>query len=142
RVSAFADHLVISERADGGQRLRVRNLIDGSEHTISQPEEAASVWLGPNPEFDALTIRYGFSSLVTPTIDFDYDLGTRERTLVKQQPVLGNFDSAQYVSRRLWAKATDGTEIPMTIAHRRDLERDGDVPVLLYGYGAYEASID
>jgi len=61
---------------------------------------------------------------------------------VKQTPVLGGFDASQYVSRRLWAKAADGAEIPMTIAHRRDLELDGTVPVLLYGYGAYEASID
>ena len=142
RAAAFAGHLVISERADGGQRLRVRNLVGGGEHTINQPEEAASVWLGPNPEFDTTTIRYGFSSLVTPTTDFDYDVDTRKRTMVKQQPVLGGFDPAQYVSRRLWAKASDGVEIPMTVAHRRDLELDGNVPVLLYGYGAYETSID
>ena len=142
RVAAFANHLVLSERADGGQRLRVRGLRDGTEHTIGQPEEAASVWLDSNPEFDTTRIRYGFSSLVTPSIDYDYDLVTRERTLVKQQPVLGGFDPAQYVSRRLWAKAADGTEIPMSIAHRRDLELDGTVPVLLYGYGSYEASID
>ncbi|HEY5014528.1 MAG TPA: S9 family peptidase, partial [Acidimicrobiia bacterium] len=142
RVAAFGNHLVLSERADGGQRLRVRSLRDGAEHTIGQPEEAASVWLDSNPEFDTTRIRYGFSSLVTPSTDYDYDLVTRERTLVKQQPVLGGFDPAQYVSRRLWAKATDGTEIPMSIAHRRDLELDGNVPVLLYGYGSYEASID
>ncbi|HEX4491102.1 MAG TPA: S9 family peptidase [Acidimicrobiia bacterium] len=142
RVAAFAEHLVISERADGGQRLRVRRLTDGAEHTVEVPEEAASVWLGPNPEFDTTTIRYGFASLVTPTTDFDYDLETRARTLVKQMPVPGDFDASQYVSRRLWAKASDGTEIPMSIAHRRDLELDGNVPVLLYGYGAYEASID
>ena len=67
---------------------------------------------------------------------------TRERTIVKRQPVPGGFDPEQYVSRRLWAKAADGTEIPMSIAHRRDLELDGNVPVVLYGYGAYEASID
>ena len=142
RADAFAGHLVISERADGGQRLRVRRLSDGAEHAIEQPEEAASVWLGSNPEFDTTMIRYGFSSLVTPTTDYDYDVETRERTLVKRQPVLGGFDPEQYVSRRLWAKAADGTEIPISVAHRRDLELDGDVPVLLYGYGAYEASID
>lgn len=142
RVSAFADHLVISERADGGQRLRVRRLRDGVEHTIQQPEEAASVWLGSNPEFATTTIRYGFSSLVTPTTDYDYDVESRERSVVKVQPVLGGFDPEEYVSRRLWAKASDGTEIPISIAHRRDLALDGDVPVLLYGYGAYEASIN
>ena len=142
RVSAFADHLVISERADGGQRLRVRRLSDGVEHTIQQPEEAASVWLGSNPEFATTTIRYGFSSLVTPTTDYDYDVESRERSVVKRQPVLGGFDPEEYVSRRLWAKASDGTEIPISIAHRRDLALDGDVPVLLYGYGAYEASIN
>jgi oligopeptidase B len=142
RVTAFAEHLVISERADGGQRLRVRSLTDVTDHTIGQPEEAASVWLGSNPEFETTNLRYVFSSLVTPTTDYDYDVRTRERTLVKRQPVLGGYDSAQYVSRQLWAKAADGTEIPMSIAHRRDLELDGDVPVLLYGYGAYEASID
>ena len=142
RADAFADHLVLSERADGGQRLRVRRLSDGAEHTVEQPEDAASVWLGSNPEFDSTTIRYRFSSLVTPATQFDYDIETRERTLVKRHPVLGGFDPANYVSRRLWAKASDGTEIPISIAHRRDVELDGDVPVVLYGYGAYEASID
>jgi oligopeptidase B len=142
RVSAFAQHLVVSERADGVQRLRVHRLSDGAEHAIDQPEEAASVWLGPNAEFDATTVRYGFTSLVTPTCDYDYDLEARGRTLVKQTPVPGGFDAAQYVSRREWATASDGTRIPMTIAHRRDLALDGTVPALLYGYGAYEASID
>ncbi|MDQ1534602.1 MAG: oligopeptidase [Actinomycetota bacterium] len=141
RVDAFAGHLVVSERADGGQRLRVRRVSDGAEHLIEQPEEAASVWLGSNPEFDTTSIRYGYSSLVTPTTDYDYEVETRERTLVKRQPVPG-FDPEQYVSRRLWAKASDGTEIPISVAHRHDLDLDGDVPVLLYGYGAYEASID
>jgi oligopeptidase B len=141
-ADAFADHIVLSERAEGGQRLRVRNLAGGVEHTIEQPEEAASVWLASNPEFDSTTVRYGFSSLVTPTSAFDYEIETRTRTLVKQQPVLGGFDPAHYVSRRLWARATDATLIPMSIAYRRDLELDGTVPVLLYGYGAYEASID
>ncbi len=142
RADAFANHLVLSERADGGQRLRVRSLPDGVEHTIEQPEEAASVWLGANPEFDSATVRFGYSSLVTPTSAFDYDVESRTRTLVKQQPVLGDFDPTQYVSRRLWARATDGTKVPMSIAYRRDLQLDGSVPVLLYGYGAYEASID
>jgi oligopeptidase B len=142
RVDAFSNHLVLSERADGGQRLRIRNLADGVEHTIEQPEEAASVWLGANPEFESATVRFGYSSLVTPTSAFDYDVVTRARTLVKQQPVLGGFDPTQYVSRRLWARATDGTKVPMSIAYRRDLQLDGSVPVLLYGYGAYEASID
>jgi oligopeptidase B len=141
-VATFANHLVLSERADGGQRLRVRNLADGTEHTIDQPDEPASVWLGSNPEFDTTSVRYGFSSLITPTSAYDYDVASRTRTLVKRQPVLGDFDPESYVSRRLWAKAADGTEIPISIAHRRDLELDGDVPVLLYGYGAYEASID
>ena len=84
-VDAFAGHLVISERADGGQRLRVRRLSDGAEHTIEQPEEAASVWLGANSEFDTTTIRYGFSSLVTPTTDYDYDL-EHARTHAREAP--------------------------------------------------------
>ncbi len=142
RASAFAGHLVLSERADGGQRLRIHRLGDHSEFTIEQDEDAASVWLGSNREFDTTTVRYGYSSLVTPVTTYDYDLETGERTLVKRQPVLGGYEPEQYVSRRAWAKAPDGTEIPMSIAHRRDVELDGSAPVLLYGYGAYESSID
>ncbi len=90
-----------------------------------------------NPEFDATFVRFQYESFVTPRSVFDYEMGTRERVLRKQQPVLGGYDAAQYVSERLHATAADGTRVPISIVYRRDTPRDGSAPLLLYGYGSY-----
>ncbi|HZP28665.1 MAG TPA: S9 family peptidase [Acidimicrobiia bacterium] len=140
-VDAFAGHLVLSERARGLERLRVIRLVDGDEHVVEMPEEVYSAWMGSNPEFESTTIRFGYTSLVAPPSDYAYDLDTRETTLVKQHPVLG-YDPARFETHRLWATATDGTEVPISIVHPRDFPRDGTGPLLLYGYGSYEISID
>jgi oligopeptidase B len=80
--------------------------------------------------------------MVTPSSVFDYDMDTRERRLLKQQPVLGGYDPGDYVTERLWATAEDGTRVPMSLVRRADVEPTGDNPALLYGYGSYEASMD
>jgi oligopeptidase B len=100
------------------------------------------VWAGENLDYDTTTFRYGYSSLVTPTSAFDYDLETRTPTLVKQVPVLGGYDADRYTSARLWATAADGTKVPMSVVHRKDVPLDGTAPALLYGYGSYEIPID
>src|SRR5207342_1368874 len=88
------------------------------------------------------TLRYGYTSLVAPVTDVDYDMDARAATIVKTQPVLGGYDATQYVSARLWATATDGTKVPISLVHRRDTAIDGSAPALLYGYGSYEISTD
>lgn len=141
-ITTFADHLVIYERVDATSQIRVRRLSDGAEHTIEQPELVGTAGGGANPEFDTTVFRYRYESMRTPSTVFSYDLDTRERTVLKQQPVLGDFDPDRYVTERLWATATDGTAVPMTVVYRHGFERNGAAPTLLYGYGSYEASID
>ena len=145
-VDAFAGHLVLSERAAGLEQLRVVPVVDGSAdvvaaHLVEMPEEVYSVWAGANPEFDTRTFRYGYTSLVAPLTDVDYDLGTRTRTTVKVQPVNG-YDASDFETHRVWAPAADGTRVPVSLVHQRGLPRDGTAPLLLYGYGSYEVSID
>jgi oligopeptidase B len=109
---------------------------------IDQPEDVSTTYPGDNPEFHTTTLRFGYTSLVTPSSVFDYDLRTRERVLRKQQPVLGGYDPASYETRRVWATAEDGTRIPISIVHRKGVTADGTAPCLLYGYGSYEISRD
>src|SRR4029079_13684109 len=101
-----------------------------------------SMWVGPNLEFDAPALRYGYTSLVRPVTDLDYNPVARTTTVVKVQPVLGGYDASAYTSARLWATAADGTKVPISVVHRRDVELDGRAPALLAGYGAYEHSSD
>ena len=141
-IDVFADHLALFERAEGVRRIRVREQATGEEHLIEQPEAVSTASGGTNPEFDATTLRYGYTSMVTPGSVYDYDLTTRERVLKKRQPVLGGYDPDDYVTDRVWATADDGTRVPISLVHRRGRPRDGTGPALLYGYGSYEASMD
>jgi oligopeptidase B len=141
-VDAFAEHLVLTERVDGLPRLAVLDVADGDVHHIGFPDPAYSAWPGPNPEFETSVFRYGYTSLVAPNTDVDYDMARRSSTVVKVQPVKGGYDTGAYTSERLWATAPDGTRVPMSVVARRDVPRDGSAPALLYGYGSYEHSID
>jgi oligopeptidase B len=141
-IDVFAGHLVLFERAEGVRRIRVRRLVDGDEHLVDQPEEVSTAGGGANPEFDTTVLRYGYTSMVTPSTVYDYDMDTRERALKKRQPVLGGYEPDDYVTERVWSTADDGTRIPMSAVSRRGFRRDGRAPVLLYGYGSYEASMD
>jgi oligopeptidase B len=141
-VNAFAGHLVVSERAHGLERLVVHRLADRDVHTIEMPEPVYSAWVGGNLEFDTTTLRFGYSSLATPASAFDYDLDDRTSTLVKRQPVRGGYDPDAFETERTWATAPDGARVPISLVHRPGLRRDGSTPLLLYGYGSYEASMD
>ena len=141
-VNAFADHYVLSERANGLERLTVTRIDSGAVHEIEMPDPVYSAWVGASPEFETSTLRYGYTSLVAPVTDVDYDMNTRAASVVKTQPVLGGYDATQYVSARLWATAADGTRIPISLVHRRDTPIDGSAPALLYGYGSYEISTE
>jgi len=144
-VDAFAQFLVVSERAEAVERLRVLALGAGGavvdDHVIAMRDDVYSAWLGNNPEYDTATLRYQYTSLVTPASAYDYDPAARTATLVKRQPVLG-YEPEHYESRRAWATANDGTQIPISIVYRRDQHADIPSPLLLYGYGSYEVSID
>lgn len=141
-VNAFRDHLVLTERADGLDRIRVMRLDDETVTTLPASDPVFGMWLGPNPEYDARVIRYGYTSLVAPVTDLDYDPTSGSSTVVRVQPILGGYDSNAYTSARVWAEALDGTRVPISVVHRRDVVLDGRAPALLAGYGAYEHSSD
>ena len=140
-VDAFADHLVVSERSEALERLRVRRLADGEEHIIDMPDEVYAAWTGANPEFDSRRIRYMYTSLVAPITDVDYDLDDRQAHVVKQQRIKG-YDPNAYEAHRLWAIASDGERVPISLVCARGAPRDGSGALLLYGYGSYEHTID
>jgi oligopeptidase B len=141
-VEAFSGHIVLAERENALERLQVIRLADGAQHEIVQPEPVYTLTGAANPEFDSTRLRFGYTSLVTPISTVEYDMETGGRTTIKQQPVLGGYDAEAYRTVRLWAPAPDGVEVPISLVHRRDVTLTGDAPCLLYGYGAYEVTID
>lgn len=141
-VTAFRDYLVTEERHRGLIQIWIRDLRTGDAHSIDFPEPAYSAGLGSNAEFDTTAIRFEYTSLVTPPSVFDYSVETRTRELRKEQAVLGGYDKSHYQCERLHATAPDGVEVPISLVYRRDFQRDGQAPLLLYGYGSYGISID
>jgi len=141
-LEVFANYLALFERAEGTARIRVMDLGTGDVHPIEQPEAVSTTWGGANAEFDSSTLRYEYSSLVTPRSVYDYEMPNQAATLLKRQPVLGGYDPARYRTSREWAVGPDGVEIPISLMWRSDTARDGTAPALLYGYGAYEHSVD
>ncbi|MBN2566257.1 MAG: S9 family peptidase, partial [Candidatus Eisenbacteria bacterium] len=113
RIDTFADHLIVTERERGRRNIRVMNLSDGAEHYIDFPEPVYAVYLRDNAEYDTSELRFAYQSYVTPESVFDYDTRDRTRALLKQREVLGGYDPALYKSERLFATASDGTEIPV-----------------------------
>ena len=140
-VDLFRDFFVASEKVGGLPQLRVFDMKSRQPHTITFPEPAYSASVGQNAEFNTTLLRFNYGSMVTPDSIFDYDVATRERTLKKQQPVLGGYDPRDYQSERIMATATDGTKVPISLVYRRSLKKDGPQPTLLYGYGSYGVSM-
>ena len=142
-VDAFAGQLVLSYRREALPRLSIAPLTTGEPvfTEVAFDEELYSAGLGANPEWAAPRLRIGYTSFINPTEVFDLDVATGERTLLKRQQVLGDFDPADYEQRRDWATAPDGTKIPLSVIRRRGAA-DGPAPSLLYGYGSYESSND
>jgi len=139
RVEAFADHLVVEERTDGLIRFRVL-VPEVSEHHVEMPESTWEAWTGENPEYDADVFRFGYSSMVTPESVFEWSIAEQARVLVDQDEVLGGYQPDRYVTRRLAAVASDGTEVPVSVVHRRDTELPA--PTWLTAYGAYGTPYD
>ena len=138
----FKDHLVLEERVRGLTQIRVLPWASGDGHYLEFTEPAYRANLGMNPEIDTATLRFEYTSMKTPLTIYDYDMNTRQRVLLKQEEVLGGFDADNYVTERLYARAVDGAEIPLSIVYRKGLRKDGQNPLLLYGYGSYGFSID
>ena len=135
-VEAFAHHLVINEREKGLTQLRIISLDEDQQHRVEWPEPVYAVSTGDNATFDTGTVRVRYQSFVTPVSTYDYDMGARTLTRIHQARVPG-YDPARYASERIMAIARDGTEIPVSIVYRRDINPRGRNPLLLYAYGAY-----
>ncbi len=141
-ITVFRNHAVVSERVSGVPQLRVHDFTRSTDHRITFPEPSYNAALGDNPEFDTDTVRFTYTSLVTPNSVFDYDLNTRERKLLKQTAVPGGFEASNYVSERVEATSHDGVKVPLSIVYRKGLKKDGTAPLFLYSYGSYGLSTD
>ena len=138
-LDAFRDHLVLWCRTDGMSGVKVIAR-DGAVSELEFDEPVRTVDASHNLEYDTATLRFEYESLVTPDSVYEQDLETGERKLLKRQPVLGHYEPDEWESLREWATATDGTRIPISLVRRRGAS--GAAPLLLYGYGAYEANSD
>ncbi|MFM2042344.1 MAG: hypothetical protein RLY86_920 [Pseudomonadota bacterium] len=141
-VLAFRNWLVIFDKVDGQDRVRVRDK-DGAEHVIAFPDATFTVAPGANEYYDTDTLRLGYQSLVTPPTTFDYDMATRSLTVRKVQEIPSGYDASLYTSERLLAPARDGkTMIPISLVYRKDRPTDGSAPLHVYGYGSYGFGTD
>ncbi|MGH9482474.1 MAG: S9 family peptidase, partial [Terriglobales bacterium] len=134
-LDLFQEFAVVHEKAEGLNRMRVFDFARGAWRPIEFPEPVYAVFPAGNPEFDTPLYRYSYQSFITPPSVYDFDMRTGAATLLKQQPVLGDYDPAQYESARRWATARDGTRVPISLVWRKG--RTGSGRLLLYGYGAY-----
>uniref|UniRef100_UPI0036D7C6F4 S9 family peptidase n=1 Tax=Photorhabdus sp. RM322S TaxID=3342825 RepID=UPI0036D7C6F4 len=137
----FNNGLVVQERTKGLPTIRQINWETDQEKQIKFDDPSYMAWIDYNPEPDTDVVRYGYSSMTTPSSTFQWNMKTGERELLKQQEVKG-FDKHHYESQRIWVKARDGVEVPVSLVYRKSLFKKGQNPILIYGYGAYGISMD
>jgi oligopeptidase B len=140
-INLFADYAVLSEWENGLEQIEILDFKQNQRHRIVFPEPVYSTGLSNNREFNTATLRYNYQSLTTPSSVFDYDMNSRKASLLKQTEVPGGFDKNNYKAERVFATASDGTKIPMSVVYRKTVKLDGSAPALLYGYGSYGISI-
>jgi oligopeptidase B len=141
-IEIFNNYLVLAERKNGLTQLYIHPWGNRQGHYLEFPEEVYTAGISVNPDFNSELLRFSYSSLTTPNSVFDYNMSNGERTLMKQDEVLGDFDPANYQSERLYATADDGTKIPVSLVYRKGIALDGSNPLLLYAYGSYGISSD
>ncbi|MFV0318761.1 MAG: S9 family peptidase [Microbacterium sp.] len=143
-VDCFRDWAVVDYRREGLARTGILPYATGEVSEIAFPEPLFAAGASGNPEWAPPVVRLGYTSFVTPSTVYDYDVATRELLLRKQQPVLGGYDPADYAQERVWATAQDGTRIPVSLVFKRSFGDAGASPrpLHLYGYGSYEHSIE
>ena len=138
----FNEFFVLNERKNGLNQLRIISWKDKQEHYLDFGEATYTAYIDVNLELSSEWLRFGYESLTTPESYYDYNMRTREKKLLKQEEVLGNFNSSNYQAERLWATAKDGARIPISLVYRKGLVKNGENPTLLYGYGSYGYSMD
>ena len=133
---AFADFLVIRERIDGVDQIRIRRY-DGTEHFVEFPEQAYAVGLGTNAEFDVDRVRLSYESMISPDTVYDYHINEKRLETLKVQEIPSGYEKSNYITERVMATARDGVKVPISIVYRKGFRKDGSQPMHLYGYGAY-----
>lgn len=133
----FKDHMVVSELKEGLMNLRIINQKDKSEHYLQFDEPAYLSSVGVNADFNTNTLRFNYTSMITPNSVYDYNMDTKEKTLKKQTEVLGGYDKTDYVTERAFATSRDGKRVPVSIVYKKGTQKDGSHPLLLYAYGSY-----
>ena len=141
-IDIFKDYLVLSERIKGISQIRIKPWDGSEEHYIEFGQEAFLAATSTNPEFDTPILRVGFTSMTTPNSVYDYNMVTKEKTLLKQQEVVGGYEENLYRSERLYATSRDGVQVPISLVYKKGFKRNGKSPLLLYAYGSYGHSMD
>jgi oligopeptidase B len=136
----FNNFIVLNERTNGLNRIRVMSYNGSTDYYVDFDEEVYSARSGDNREPDSEVFRYSYTSLTTPSSVIDFNMVSKEKTLLKETEILGDFDKTNYESKRLWVKSGDGTLIPLSIVYRKGFKQDGEAPLLLYAYGSYGSS--
>lgn len=138
----FSHHLVLSERKEGLIGLRVKAWDGSTDYYLDFGEPAYMAHTSANPEFDTPLLRYSYTSLTTPNSVYEFDMVQKTKTLLKQQEVVGGYDPNQYQSERLYATSPDGVKVPISLVYKKGLVKNGENPLLLYGYGSYGSTMD
>lgn len=141
-IDEFKNYLVFQERQNGLTQLVILNRKTGKKEFLKFDEPTYALYPSGNPEYNTDNFRFGYTSMITPSSQFEQNLTTGKRTLLKEQEVLGGYDKNNYVTERVFATAKDGTKIPMSIVYKRGMEKNGKNPLLLYAYGSYGNSMD
>ncbi len=141
-MDVFVNHLVLGERKAGLTNIRIINQKTKADEYLDFGEPAYVAGIGYNPDFNTNVLRFGYSSLTTPSSTFDYNMDTKVKTLLKQQEVLGGFDKNNYASERIYVKSRDGVQVPVSMVYRKGTKKDGSAPLLQYAYGSYGYSTD
>ena len=142
-IDIFKDYLVISERNNGLNQIRIKRWDNHEDYYLPFDNETYTCYTTTNIEFDTDVLRYGYNSLTTPASIIEYNLKTKSKKVLKEQEVLGGkFKKENYISERIWAKAEDGTKIPISLVYKKGIKKNGKNPLLQYAYGSYGSTVD
>ncbi|WP_418513774.1 S9 family peptidase [Corallibacter sp.] len=142
-IDIFKDYYVVSERENGLNRLRIISWSGDEDYYLPFDSETYTAYTGSNPEFNTDVLRYSYNALTTPSSVIDYNFKTKQKTVLKEQEVLGGtFNKENYKSERVWATARDGVKVPVSLVYNKNTKLDGNAPLLLYAYGSYGSTID
>ena len=142
-IDIFKDYLVVEERSNGLNKIQIRPWNEGEAYYLPFESETYTAYTTTNPDFDTNLLRFAYQSLKTPSSVIDFNMETKEKTILKEQEVLGGkFNKDNYEEKRVWATAQDGTKVPISLVYKKGLKLDGKNPLLQYAYGSYGSSMD